>query len=245
MALPIKKLARTFFLHLPFSMSKNIEYDQLTKKIMRKHLSNGKSFVDVGCHEGEVMDLAIQFAPRTRHFGFEPLPMLFEKLQEKYAHRSTIRLLNLALAEKEGNVAFNFVISNPAYSGIKQRKYPKQENIEEIQVKTGCLDNVIDSSMSISLIKIDVEGGEYGVLKGAEKIIKRDRPIVIFEFGLGASEYYGNNPDKMWALLADQYKMKINTLKGYVKSSNAISKEEFRNLYQSQKEYYFIAYPYN
>lgn len=73
---------------------------------------------------------------------------------------------------------------------MKERKYEKSDEvIEKIDVKTDRMDNVIPITLPISLIKIDVEGAEYQVLKGATGILEKQRPVIIFEHGLGASDF--------------------------------------------------------
>ncbi len=54
---------------------------------------------------------------------------------------------------------------------------------KQIKIKTAALDDLRDTIASpIKFIKIDVEGHEEKVFQGAQKILKQDRPVVIFEF---------------------------------------------------------------
>ncbi|MEZ4983026.1 MAG: FkbM family methyltransferase [Saprospiraceae bacterium] len=65
---------------------------------------------------------------------------------------------------------FNYVVSNPAYSGLQKRRYDRPNEIDEkIEVETDLLDNVLAEDTRIDFMKIDVEGGEFFVLKGAQK----------------------------------------------------------------------------
>ena len=58
------------------------------------------------------------------------------------------------------------------------------ENIHKIKIKTTTLDEELINEKRVDLIKIDVEGGEFAVLKGSEKIINKFHPVIIFEHGL-------------------------------------------------------------
>ena len=79
----------------------------------------------------------------------------------------------------------------PAYSGLNKRRYDTSTpDIEEIKVKLGVLDEIIPKDVVIDFIKIDVEGGEFGVLKGAQHLLKKHKPVIVFECGMGASDYY-------------------------------------------------------
>ncbi|NJN34834.1 MAG: FkbM family methyltransferase [Saprospiraceae bacterium] len=108
-------------------------------------------------------------------------------------------IVNIAASNKIGVSDFNYVTSNPSYSGLLKRDYDKPNEIDTtISVKTELLDNIIPADISIDLIKIDVEGAELLVLEGAYKLIKKYKPIVIFECGIGASNYYGTTPSKLF-----------------------------------------------
>ena len=219
-------------------ITNNIRYDNQTYKIMKIVLEADSTFIDVGCHEGEVLDQAIQFSPKGRHFGYEPIPDLFSNLSEKYS--SSCQIKNYAIADFVGESEFHHVVSNPAYSGIKKRSYPKMENINKIKIKTTTLDKELINESRVDLIKIDVEGGEFAVLKGSEKIINKFHPVFIFEHGLGASDFYGTSSDKIFDFF-DSLEYNIFTLKGFINQSPALSKEKLKDLYNRNKEYYFLS----
>jgi FkbM family methyltransferase len=188
-----------------------------------------------------MLDSMLRRAPEGEHFAFEPLPHLFQNLSEKYGRRATI--YPYALAETNGSSTFQFVKNDPAYSGIKKRRYDiALPEIEEIQVELRRLDELIPEDITIDFIKIDVEGAEFGVLKGAEKLLLKDKPLIVFECGLGASDYYGTDPGELFDFLNEKAGLKINTLKGYVKKKTPLDKAEFLDCYWSNKEYYYIAY---
>lgn len=75
------------------------------------------------------------------------------------------------------------------------------------------------------------------------KTILHTRPRILFEFGLGASDYYNVNPTDMYKLMCNTLHMKIYTLKGWLTNSDPLSLELLESLYLSGKEYYFIAVP--
>jgi hypothetical protein len=101
---------------------------------------------------------------------------------------------------------------------------------------------LIPIESNISLIKIDVEGGELQVLEGGVETIKRCRPHIIFEHGLGASEFYDSTPDKVFKLLTS-CGLKISTMKNWLANKPAFALAEFENQYFDKLNYYFIAYP--
>ncbi len=236
----IKNIIRTALNLLHIDLTKNLEYDRLTAAIMKKVLKPDSNCVDVGCHKGEILMAMLKDAPRGKHFGFEPIPYLYQNLKKHFEGKATI--LPYALAEKNGTSTFQLVKNAPAYSGIKKRKYEVDNpDIEEIEVQLKKLDDVIPKSTKINLIKIDVEGAELGVLKGAANLIERDKPYVIFEFGLGASDFYGTQPGDIYRFFSTRG-LAVSTLKTFIKKGNPLTLEEFIRLYQENKEYYFIAH---
>lgn len=136
----------------------------------------------------------------------------------------------------------DLMLNNPSYSGLIKRKYDKKnEEDTQIQVKTELLDNVIPADMKVNLIKIDVEGGELLVLEGAKMVISRSKPLVIFEHGLGASEFYNSTPEKIFAYF-NKVSMQIATLADFLKKRKGFSLEEFKQQYHNKLNYYFIAF---
>ena len=221
-----------------FPITHNIRYDNQTFQIMKIVLEADSTFVDIGCHKGEVFDHAIKCSPKGKHFAFEPIPDLFYKLKTKY--KDICEVKNYAITDSCGESEFHYVVSNPAYSGIKKRSYPKDEIIDKIKIKTSTLDKELINEPRVDLIKIDVEGGEYGVLKGAKKVIEKFHPVFIFEHGLGASNYYNTDSDDVYEFF-DLSDYNIFTLKGFIKQSPPLSKEKLNDLYNRNKEYYFLA----
>lgn len=237
----LKEAIKSLIRRLPFALSRNHGYDLQTRKVISRVCRTDSNCVDVGCHKGEVLDLMLAAAPKGHHYGFEPIPAMYEELKLRYAGKAEIS--SVALSSTQGNSTFNHVVSNPAYSGLIKRSYDRpDEKDTTITVKTDLLDNVLPKEFQVDLIKIDVEGGELGVLKGSQETIRRCRPTIIFEHGLGASDHYGTRPEMVFALL-DGLDMNVNTMKRWLHGERALSQVEFKQQFETGKNYYFIAYP--
>lgn len=236
----VKNLLRKAAASLPFALTKNIAYDKQTAAIMKQVLQPDSNCIDIGCHKGEVLEEILKLSPNGRHFGFEPLPDFYDFLKKEFEGKA--QFFNLALSDSSGEISFNYVKSNPAYSGIQKRQYPGEEKVEEISVKTERLDSIISDSLKIDLIKIDVEGAEMQVLRGSEKLLKRDKPVVVFEHGLGAADHYNTKPEEVHAFLLGQG-LQVNTLKGFLNNSTPLDEVEFGRQFREGINYYFVAYP--
>lgn len=236
----IKKVVRQILIKLEIPVTKNIEYDIFTGKILKKVLQPGSNCVDVGAHKGEILDEFIALAGSGNHFAFEPIPAMYKSLASKYAGKAQV--FPFALSDHDGVTEFNLVLDDPAYSGLKQREYKTADTrVEKIEVEVRTLDGVLsDRQCKIDLIKIDVEGGEFGVLKGATQILEKDKPVIIFEFGKGASEYYGTKPEELFGFF-QKHNYAIYTLSAFQKNNSSLSAAEFLVSYDNKIDYYYIA----
>ena len=221
-----------------FPVTLNQRYDKQTKRIMQIVLEDESTFIDVGSHKGEVLELALKISKKGKHFAFEPIPFLFHKLNDKYG--SKCEVLNYGLSDQKKQSSFQHVTTNPAYSGIKKRTYPKEEQVETIQIQLDTLDNQLKQHDRVDMIKIDVEGAELEVLRGAKKIIEKFHPIIVFEHGLGASDHYNTSPEDILSFF-DDHQYQLFTLKGFIADEPALLRKEFIDFYLTNKEYYFLA----
>lgn len=225
-------------------MDRNQLYDLQTIEVMRRVLQNDSNCIDVGCHSGVMLDELIKLAPNGCHYAFEPLEDLFKGLVQKFGGRENVRIRNSALSDSSGTVTFQHVVSNPGYSGLRHRSYDRpNEEIREILVPTEMLDDVIPESTRIAFIKIDVEGAELQVFKGAVKTLKRSRPIIVFEHGLGAADFYGTTPEEVFDLLVSECELKCFTMERWLASDGAdsLTRAAFCDEFRSGRNYYFMA----
>jgi len=221
--------------------SQNDFYDRLTTQIMRRVLREDSVCVDVGCHEGAILTVMLQIAHKGTFLAFEPLPDFYRGLQSKYGAR--VRVFPYALGDEIGTANFKFVETNPAYSGLRERQYDRaEERVVDIAVEERTLDWVVEKEgiAGIDFIKIDVEGAEILVLRGAEKAIRSSKPIIVFEHGKGAGDRYCA-PEDIFRFF-EKCGMRISTLVGFLRARLALSERGFRERFAAG-EYYFVAHP--
>ena len=218
------------------------QYNLETLTIMERVLAPESVAIDVGAYHGDILVDMVRLAPKGRHHAFEPQPEAAKLLRERFQGKNAV-IHEVALADKPGTTQFHQVASNPSYSGIKERAYEKKEEVRLITVKVDTLDRLLKGTPRVDLIKVDVEGGELGVLKGALGVIKGHRPVVVFEHGRGAAEFYGTTPDQIFDLLATRGGLQINTMKRALVGERALSRDEFREQFDQKINYYFAAYP--
>lgn len=239
----LKNTVRKALFVAGIDITKNQQYDRQALAIMKKLLRKDSNCLDIGCHKGEVLDEIIKLAPAGKHYGFEPIPEYYNYLIKKYGSNKNIHIIKKALSDSSGSAEFNWVKNAPAYSGLKERAYSiKNPEIEKIEVELTNLDDMGNDFPKISLIKIDVEGAEMKVLEGGKIFIQKHRPYIIFEFGMGAADFYGVTPEHVYTFFSNvQYE--LHTLKGFLQDTKNLHRETFIEMYNKNIEYYFMASP--
>lgn len=223
----------------------NRQYDVQTLEVMKRVLQENSNCVDVGGHQGSILKEMLRFAPQGTHFVFEPLPAMYEGLRETFGSLANIHVYDYALSDIAGTSTFQHVVSNPGYSGLRQRSYDRpNEQVQEIVVKTNLLDNLVPEHTPIRFIKVDVEGAELQVFKGAVNTIRNSRPVIVFEHGLGAADHYGTLPEDIYDLLAGQCGLRLFIMAEWLEDNEAsLSREAFCEQFASGSNYYFMAAP--
>jgi len=238
MVLNLKNFAREIFILLGLDITKNLGYDRLSRLIIKKYIKDSFSCIDIGAHTGDFLRLFIRHSPHGNHFAFEPLPDFYNTLLNKYSDKATI--LPFAISNSNGTANFNYIRNAPSYSGLQRRKYNiSNPQIDLINIEQRTLDSCIPEDIKIDLIKIDVEGGEYQVLEGAQRILQNYKPLILFECGLGASDYYGTKPEMVFDLLANQ-NYKIYLLPSWLKGNQPLTRDQFINIYHSKEEFFYL-----
>jgi FkbM family methyltransferase len=239
----MKEIIKQILRSIPIPLTKNHAYDLQTKKVIKTICHSQSNCIDIGCHKGEILDLILKSAPNGKHFAFEPLPDFYENLVTKYHRHNNVSVSDIALSDVKRTTSFNYVVTNPAYSGLIKRQYDRpNEKDTVIEVKTDTLDNIIDPSQKIDFIKIDVEGGEYQVLLGAKNTILRCKPLIIFEHGKGASDAYGTTPENIYDYF-EEVGYQLTTMKTWLKKGSAFTKVEFVEEFEMERNYYFVGSP--
>jgi FkbM family methyltransferase len=141
--------------------------------------------LDIGANIGiTAVPLAKRF-PNAEVHAFEPIKENYSTLERVIRHfkLSNIKLFNLALGEQKGSLKMIMpVLGNARMQGLSKAY---EEGIDEkgtlYDVPMERLDDLYPKTTTINAIKIDVENFEYQVLKGAQKLLDRNKPIIYCE----------------------------------------------------------------
>lgn len=171
-------------------------FERMTESFYNKVVRPGDTVVDGGAHTGRhALPLARLVGTEGVVMAFEPLPMAADRLQQLVATAAldqSVQLRREALSREPGRRPFYVVHNMPEFSGLKNRDYagfvPEQS---EIQVQVTTIDSALGGDgrrpATVSFIKLDLEGGEFRALQGAEQTLRNYGPCCVFENGLNAS----------------------------------------------------------
>jgi FkbM family methyltransferase len=170
-----------------------IQQDGTDKKgnynILEKHISGRKL--------RKIIDIGAWWGPWTLHWQsradsveiFEPNKKILPMLEHNIANLNNCTLHKTAVGQIKGNVSMGY----ESHSGTNH----------VTKLSGDILLNTLDSYQftEVDIIKIDVEGYEIDVLKGAEHTIKIQKPIIQIE-GNSSGERYGHTKKDILDLLA-------------------------------------------
>lgn len=140
------------------------------------------AFLDIGANVGvHSLSLALRL-PTLRVYSFEPIEFVRAKLQANIAlnHLSNITVLPIALSSVNKTVFTQFS-TEQGNQGVFSLSNTAEQGAT-VDCRVG--DEVVEEQIHepVSVIKIDVEGFEFPVLKGLSATIQRHKPCIVFEF---------------------------------------------------------------
>ena len=165
-----------------------------------------KHIIDAGGYVGDTALLFSSYTDKSIHV-FEASPSNMDIIRE------TIRLNNLdnivpvskALGEKSGTATFSLGERNSCNSLVERPGYNYPNHIE---VPVITLDDYVrENNLEVGLIKVDIEGGEQLLLKGAVETIRTQHPILLISIYHSANDFFEIKP--MIEKMCDKYTFRI------------------------------------
>lgn len=158
-----------------------------TYELMAEVIKPTTTCVDVGAHLGVMLHRMVKLAPLGRHHAFEPVPYKAAWLRRKFP---SVKVHEMALADHDATETFHLNTGSSALSALRR---PSEDRgpTEAITVSVRRLDDVIPDDVAVGYLKVDAIGAEHLVLKGAERILAKDRPIVLFEASRETLDNFG------------------------------------------------------
>jgi FkbM family methyltransferase len=182
-------------------------FEDLIAGLAAAVLRQGDLAIDGGANRGDhTWPFALSVGARGRLLAVEPIPELAANLRLAALARglSQVQVVEAALADRSGTAAFHWIRNGDGYSGLQPRPYPFVPDAARVEVRMLRLDDLLDGTpQPWRFAKLDLEGGEFHALRGAQAAIARWRPILVLESGREiAAQSYGYSREDFFALFA-------------------------------------------
>jgi FkbM family methyltransferase len=176
------------------------DFEQCVRRVYEAVLLPGQRAVDIGAHTGgHTFPMAHAVTSGGRIDAIEPLPQCCQSLTNQHQQRPNnfseiITVHQMALSHYQGQADFVVTIDTPGFSGLKERVYDNPTRLDRIPVRVDTFDRLFLDWPSLAYVKLDAEGGEYHILRGAAESIDKFRPLVTCEFGVNSISEYDITP---------------------------------------------------
>jgi FkbM family methyltransferase len=174
-----------------------------------KFVRPGMTVLDVGAHHGLYTLLAAKrVGKRGRVISFEPSPRERKRLKEhvRINWLSNVQVEGVALGSESGTALLYQVDGKEDFCN-SLRKPTVKGGVTEVQVRLISLDSFAAERdlAKIDFLKIDAEGAELGILKGAEKLLgSAGRPVLMCEAAGIRTESWGYSPIQIVSCLEER-----------------------------------------
>jgi len=151
--------------------------------------NNSITIFDVGACTGSVTLQYNSLFKKAVIYSFEPYFPSFEILKKEISRFNNVKVFNIALSDKTGQIGFhvnksyatNSILETHPDSG-ESWNHEALNTIEKIKIDTITLDDFIDQNKidKIDILKLDTQGTEYQIIEGASKSIEQNKISLIY-----------------------------------------------------------------
>jgi len=182
------------------------DFERAEWRFVERFLQPGMTVLDIGAHHGFYSLLASVKVGGTGHVvAFEPSPREREKLLRNLALNgyTNVQVEDCALAEAAGQQ--ELIVVGGINTGCNSLRRPNvKERTSSVEVRVDTLDNYLAEHPlpPVDFIKLDAEGAELAILKGASRLLQTPpRPVVQCELEEIRTRPWGYHPREVVALL--------------------------------------------
>jgi FkbM family methyltransferase len=201
-----KKKPASFYLYQSCPISACIRrgyiWEEHQHELIDKYVKKDSVVVEVGAHVGTATVKLSKVAKQVH--AFEPFKASFNLLNQnlKINDCKNVKVYSEGLSDTKGKNHWSFLsIGNPGGSGMESDKGKPSSKVvntpkeKEYEINTITLDSL--KLKKVDYIKIDVEGFEYSVLRGAMKTITKHKPIIVVESFVDLQDFGSLNPEQV------------------------------------------------
>jgi FkbM family methyltransferase len=186
------------------------DYEREERAWLIEQSRPGDVVLDVGANIGYfTVLLAASVGPSGRVFAYEPHPSnadLIARSVKENGQEAVVTVRRVAVGQSEGELELAFVpeerATNSGGAFLLAAGMAPPRGHRTTRVPVVALDQE-ELPGRVTLIKIDIEGGEPQALRGARRLLARDRPKVLAEINANALRRAGEPADDPLTFMAD------------------------------------------
>jgi FkbM family methyltransferase len=190
---------------------------ELIDTLLARVLSRDSNCLDVGSHLGSMLVRFLRFAPEGRHVAFEPTPIKARWLRSKFPE---VRIEELAVSDAPGDATLYVDSEASGLNSLQPRRGTRPVHVRMVR-----LDDIV--SQPVSLVKIDVEGGELAVMRGAANMLDRQGPALLFESTKTGLSAFGVASDEIFDFLS-RHDYLVFLLRDFLADRLPLTRTDFR-----------------
>ncbi len=175
-------------------------------RLLGRVLQPGMVFADIGANQGEfTLYAARRVGAGGKVISFEPIPAIYGHLSEniRLNNLHNVQAFNCGLSDAPGTFTMYTTDNNESGMGSL---YPDDEHPRIVgTVEVDVFDRVFErlALQRLDAMKIDVEGAELPVLRGAQAAIARHKPVILVEVTESAQQVSGHSSAALIAFLLE------------------------------------------
>ena len=182
------------------SMARDIRSGAFTEAetdLIPRIVAPGDTVVDIGANYGMwVYPLSRAVGAHGRVWAFEPIPFTVATLRKvaRLLRLKNVEIVARGCADVAGTIAFDVPVQdNGAISGGQahfaarddarpgRERHARWTDSKQVMCDVVAVDDVVPDAARVSLIKLDIEGAELAALRGCERTIDRNHPVIVCE----------------------------------------------------------------
>jgi FkbM family methyltransferase len=171
----------------------------------------GQTFIDIGANIGIItVAMSMIAGHKGRVIACEPDPMTYRRLQALLKLNRCKNAVSMQVLMMDACKESKFYLSDAGGLGVMSSIINKDRGLKEISLPGITIDKLLDEERCVDYIKIDAEGSDLKILRGANWTIKKHRPIVQVEVHGQYMPKLGDSAEELFLYMADRQYQIIN-----------------------------------
>lgn len=196
---------------------------------------NVPRFGDIGANIGLHTFFLKDKFPDLNIVAFDPSPFSWKymELTLRYNHIQGVTLNRLALGDKEDTVDFYTWGESSAGDSLRNTERQPDVPFDIIPVRMTKLDDLTEAGV-LTVIKMDCEGAEINAIKGMQKSIAKNKPLIVTEFNHDNQRAFGLDRHSVYSVIEEiEYSI-------YSICFRKLNREEFVSMHLHEENFVLI-----